>query len=126
MQTPSYNADASNSAITTKGRESSDNSAEKSSSALAREFHNFVADIEDLLKATANLTGEDLVKAKAKFQERVTAAKHSIEDMGETVAHRARKTAAITNSYVHEKPWNAVAIAVVAGALLGHLLTRRA
>lgn len=125
MQTPSYNADASNSAMT-KGHEPSDHSTEKYSSAIAREFHNLVADIEDLLKATTHLTGEDLVKAKAKLQERVAAAKDSIEEMGETVAHRARKTAAVTNNYVHEKPWNAVGIGIFAGVLLGYLLTRRA
>ncbi len=125
MQTPSYNADASNSAVT-KGHESSDYSTEKYSSAIAREFHNLVADIEDLLKTTTHLTGEDLVKAKAKLQERVAAAKDSIEKVGETVAHRARKTAAITNNYVHDKPWNAVGIGVVTGVLLGYLLTRRA
>ncbi len=125
MQTPSYNADASNSSIT-KGHESSGNSSEKYSSAIAREFHNLVADIEDLLKATTQLTGEDLVKAKAKLQERVTAAKDSIEEMGETVAHRARKTAAVTNNYVHEKPWNAVGMGIVTGVLIGYLLTRRA
>jgi ElaB/YqjD/DUF883 family membrane-anchored ribosome-binding protein len=96
-----------------------------SSSGIAREFHNFVADIEDLLKATTNLTGEDLQKAKAKLNERIAAAKESATEMGETVINRARKTAETTNTYVHEQPWNAVGASAAIGLLLGYLLARR-
>jgi ElaB/YqjD/DUF883 family membrane-anchored ribosome-binding protein len=101
------------------------NSINEASSGLAREFHNFVADVEDLIKSTTQLTGEDLAKAKAKLNERVSAAKESMAEMGETIANRTRKTAADANDYVHEKPWNAVGISAAAGFLLGYLLSRR-
>ncbi len=95
-------------------------------SALAREFHNFVADIEDLIKAATHLTGEDLAEAKEKLNERIATAKKSVEEVGETITHRARKTAEITNNYVHDQPWNAIGASAAFGFLIGYLLTRRA
>jgi ElaB/YqjD/DUF883 family membrane-anchored ribosome-binding protein len=94
-------------------------------SGIAREFHNFVADVEDLFKATANLSGEELNLAKAKLNQRITEAKQSIEGMSETLVKRARKTAETTNAYVHDKPWNAVGVSAAAGLLVGYLLTRK-
>jgi ElaB/YqjD/DUF883 family membrane-anchored ribosome-binding protein len=94
-------------------------------SKIAREFNNFVADIEDLIKATTNLTGEDLQKAKDKLNERISAAKKSVTEVSETVVERARKTAETTNTYVHEQPWNAVGASAAIGLLLGYLLARR-
>ncbi len=94
-------------------------------SGIAREFHNFVADIEDLLKATTTLTGDDLQKAKAKLNERIAAAKESATEIGESVINRARKTAEHTNAYVHEQPWSAIGASAAVGLLLGYLLARR-
>lgn len=95
------------------------------STGLAREFHSFVADIEDLIKATTNLTGDELNRAKAKLNQRIAAAKGSVEDMSETIVNRARKTAETTNTYVHEQPWNAIGASAAVGLLLGYLLARR-
>src|SRR6187551_3561958 len=94
-------------------------------STLAREFRNFVTDVEDLIKATTNLTGEDLNKAKAKLSQRIATAKESVEEVGENLANRARKTAESTNAYVHEQPWTAIGAGAAAGVLVGYLLTRR-
>ena len=93
--------------------------------ALSREFHNFVADIEDLIKATTSLTGEDLARAKAKLSARVAAAKESVEAMSGAITERATKTAAVTNSYVHEQPWQSIGAGAVVGFLLGLVLARR-
>lgn len=118
MQTSSNNTD-------TKSVEAHFGTNSNHQSGVSREFHNFIADMEDLVKATSNLTGEDLVKAKAKISERVDAAKESITEMGESIAHRVGKGATITNQYVHEKPWNAIGVTAVVGLLLGYLLARR-
>lgn len=96
-----------------------------SQSVASHELHSFFADIEDLIKATTSLTGEDLEKAKTKLSERVTAAKASVEQMGGALADRARKTARVTDTYVHDHPWQAVGVSAVVGLLLGALLGRR-
>lgn len=94
-------------------------------STLAHEFQNFVTDIEDLVKATTNLTGDDLSRAKAKLQQRISSAKDSAENIGENIVNRARKTAETTNTYVHEQPWSAMGASAAVGLLLGFLLARR-
>jgi ElaB/YqjD/DUF883 family membrane-anchored ribosome-binding protein len=89
------------------------------------EFHNFIADIEDLITSMTSLTGEDLARAKARLSERVSAAKESIAEVSDEVVHRARKTARDTNHYVHEHPWQAVGIGAALGLLIGVLVARR-
>ncbi|HSC68377.1 MAG TPA: DUF883 family protein [Cellvibrio sp.] len=99
--------------------------ASTSASALAREFRSFVSDVEDLLKATTNLTGDDLTKAKAKLNQRIASAKGSVEDVSGVIASRARKAAETTDTYVHEQPWTAIGAGAAAGVLIGFLLSRR-
>jgi ElaB/YqjD/DUF883 family membrane-anchored ribosome-binding protein len=104
---------------------SKDTNVSEVSSGVAKEFHSFVADIEDLIKSTANLTGDELNRAKAKLNHRIEAAKTTAEDMSKTIVDRARKTAETTNTYVHEQPWNAIGAGAAAGLLVGYLLARR-
>jgi ElaB/YqjD/DUF883 family membrane-anchored ribosome-binding protein len=89
------------------------------------EIRNFVADVEDLITETTSITSEDLVRVKAKLGERVTAAKESIQDMSDAVVQRARRTATVTNDYVHEQPWAAVGIGAALGVLVGFVVGRR-
>lgn len=89
------------------------------------EFKNFVSDIEDLLKSSAALTGEELEKAKQKIGERITQAKDSLEDVKDTVVDRCKKTAAATDDYVHDQPWTAIGAGAAVGLFIGFLLARR-
>ncbi len=95
-------------------------------SAVPREIHNFLADIEDLITSATSLTGEDLTRAKAKLGARVASAKAAAEEMGGVVVDRARKTIKVGNDYVHEQPWQAIGIGAALGLLLGLVLARRA
>ena len=92
---------------------------------VSREFHDFVADIEDLIKQTTALTGDDLARAKDKLSARVAAARDSVEALSDDVVDRARKVATETNTYVHEQPWTAIGAGAVIGLLLGAVLARR-
>ncbi|MDB5986570.1 MAG: hypothetical protein JWR16_1623 [Nevskia sp.] len=93
--------------------------------ALSGELRDFLSDIEDLVKATASLTGGELDRAKEKLQERVTAAKESLDELSSEVSERAVKTAKATDAYVHEQPWQAIGVGAGAGFLLGYLVARR-
>lgn len=92
---------------------------------VSREFQNFIADIEDLIKATNTLSGDDLARATAKLSERVATAKESVTDMGDEIVTRARNIAADSNNYVHKQPWEAVGAGMVVAFLLGLVLARR-
>lgn len=92
---------------------------------LAHEFKNFVTDIENLIKETASLTGDDLAQAKIKINQRIITAKHRIGTASEPLVDQARKTAARTNAYVHEKPWAVVGTSALVSFVLGMLLGHR-
>jgi len=92
---------------------------------ISKEFKSFLSDIESLVKETSSLTGDDLAKAKAKLNQRIEAAKEQVGDVGGTLVQQARKTAAITNNYVHEQPWSVIGAGAAISFLLGFLLARR-
>ena len=89
------------------------------------EFHSFVADIEDLVKATTSMTGEDLAQARAKLNARVSAARESVADLGGAAAAQARDAARVTNGFVHDNPWQAIGIGAALGVLVGFALASR-
>ena len=101
------------------------NARDAAASGISREFHNFIADVEDLIQATTSLTGEELYAARAKLNNRIAAARDSVADVTESVTQRVRKSAAVTNQYVHDQPWQAVGIGAAVGVLLGFVIGRR-
>lgn len=98
---------------------------QEKSAELVQDFRTFVQDIESLIKSTADLSGEDLEKAKAKLGERISVAKKTLEGFGETISDRAGKTVTAANEYVHEKPWPVIGASAAVGFLAAYLLTRR-
>ncbi len=89
------------------------------------EFQKFVEDIEELIKETSTLTGDELARASEKLRERVALAKLSTSVMGGVLAGQATKAAAATDEYVNAQPWTAVGISAAVGLILGLLLARR-
>ena len=110
---------------TTAGNTGSNAPSNSNRSALSNEFHDLIADIEDLVKETASLGGEELKLARAKLAALLESAKSSADDMGKSVSRQARKSVAATNDYVHEQPWKAIGVAATVGLLLGFVLARR-
>ena len=99
--------------------------AAAAASGITQEFRNFVADMEDLIKANTSLTGDDLARAKASLQARVASARAFVEEMPGAISDRARNTAKITDGYVRERPWQTIGITAAVGLLIGVLLGRR-
>jgi len=99
--------------------------ADRAPSGASGEFQNFIADVEDLIKATTSLTGEDLTRAREELSQRVAAAKESVEGIGGAIVDQARDAAKVTDSYVREHPWQAIGIGTALGLLLGVALARR-
>lgn len=99
--------------------------ANRTASGLAREFQDFIADVEDLARATSSLTGEELVRARAKLGKRLAAAKESVEAISGAISDQAQSAVKTTDSYVREHPWQAVGIGAALGLLLGITLARR-
>lgn len=92
---------------------------------LVEDLRAVVADAEELMKATANQTGERIAAARAKAGESLQAAKARLEDAQAAVVERTKVAARATDDYVHEKPWQAIGAAAVVGLILGALISRR-
>ena len=84
-----------------------------------------VADAEDLLRATANQTGERIAAARAKAEDSLRAAKVRLAEAQASVVEKVKVVAKTTDDYVHENPWQAVGIAAAVGLVLGALISRR-
>lgn len=92
---------------------------------LSREFQNFLADVENLLKETADVGGDELTVARGKIQRRLKEAKECVIDLSGDIANSASKLAATANHEVHEEPWKAIGAGAAVGLLLGLLFARR-
>lgn len=104
---------------------SSKHQVQEASQDVLKEFKSFLNDVEGLVQSTASLTGDDLAKAKAQLNQRISTAKETIGEASGNIFKQARKTAAITNNYVHEQPWTVIGTGVALSFLLGFVLARR-
>jgi ElaB/YqjD/DUF883 family membrane-anchored ribosome-binding protein len=92
---------------------------------LAGEFKDLVADIEEFITNTTSMTGEQLEQAKQQLRSRIVAAKQTVGAASDSTIARARRSAEVTNEYVHEQPWAAVGIGLAVGFLSGFVCARR-
>jgi len=100
-------------------------SSSNKSSAISKEFQNFLTDIEHLITEATSMTSDDINQAKTKLNERIDSIKHSFDGVGDNISSTARKGAAETNKYVHEQPWVAIGAGAAIGLLVGFLASRR-
>ena len=89
---------------------------------LVDDFKALTTDTEELLRATANQTGERASAARARVEERLHKAKEAMDELREDVMERSRAAADRT---VRDHPWESVAVAAGVGFLLGMLSGRR-
>jgi ElaB/YqjD/DUF883 family membrane-anchored ribosome-binding protein len=91
---------------------------------LIADFKAVVVDTEELLRATANQTGERVATARARAQESLTNAKDQFTALGNEVIEGGRAVANSADEYVRANPWQSISIAAAVGLLVG-LLARR-
>ena len=84
-----------------------------------------IADAEELLRATAGQAGEKIAGLRAGLQDRLTAAKHKLEDLEDVVVENAKAAGRAADDYVHDHPWRSVGIAAGVGLVIGLLIGRR-
>lgn len=100
-------------------------SAVEKPSRISRDLQNIGNDVANLVSHTTTLAKEDVTRIKAKLSDRVAAARKSIGETSDEIVQQARRTAAVTNNYVHEQPWKAVGIGAALGVLVGIVFARR-
>lgn len=122
MQDPTISAKPG---VNGQGSNSAKNQYSGTASSVSQEFHNFLADIEDLIRETTALTGDDLARARVKLNSRIAAAKASAEEMSDSLVQRAQHSANLTNGYVHAQPWKVLGAGAALAFLLGVVIARR-
>ena len=108
-----------------KGLQSAERTLDNTVESLASGFKDVVADAEELLLATANYSGEGLAAAREKFREKLNTAKGKLFDAQSIINDKAEHAAAVTEKYVAENPWKAIAIVGSVGVIIGMLVSRR-
>lgn len=92
---------------------------------LMEDLRVVVADAEELMRATANQTGERIAAARAKAGESLKTAKTRLSEVQASVIEKTKAGAKTTDDYVYANPWKVVGIAAMVGVLVGALISRR-
>ncbi len=92
---------------------------------LVADIRAVIADAEEILKATADQTGERIANLRARIQDRLLDARIRLSNAEEILVERTRAAARAADDFVHDRPWQAVGIAAGVGFLVGVILGRR-
>jgi ElaB/YqjD/DUF883 family membrane-anchored ribosome-binding protein len=92
---------------------------------LVTDIKAVIADAEEILKATADQTGEKIANLRVRIQDRLLGARIRLDAAEAALVDKTRAAARAADDYVHESPWQAVGIGAGVGFLLGLLLGRR-
>jgi ElaB/YqjD/DUF883 family membrane-anchored ribosome-binding protein len=87
---------------------------ERATDKLMQDLRAVVTDAEQLLRATAGQSEEEIAKLRARAEESLRAAQASLKQAG-----------AELDEHVRSHPWAAVGIAAGLGVLLGLLISRK-
>ncbi len=96
---------------------------------LVEDFNAVTADIEELLKAIASAGGEKAQALRADLDRNLQAARERLKRLEERAREGTRAAASQADEYVHENPWQSIAIAAgiaaLAGIVVGLLIGRK-
>lgn len=84
-----------------------------------------IENAEQLLRATAEQSGEHLAEARDKTRDRLRTARERLGEIEEDLISEARARAKAADGYVHEKPWRSIGVAAGLAFALGVLMGRR-
>jgi len=99
--------------------------SESSRAKLIADVKAVVADAEDYLAASVGQTGEAYAAARSKLERTVDAARMQLAETNRVLGEKTRAAARATDTYVHAKPWESIAMSAGVGFLVGLLIARR-
>ncbi len=101
------------------------NPQDVSSERVVSDFKSVISDAEELLKATANQSGDRLVALRTKLEESLRSATEHVLEAERVVLDRTKEAARVTDRFVQDNPWKTAGIAAAIGLLIGLLVSRR-
>jgi ElaB/YqjD/DUF883 family membrane-anchored ribosome-binding protein len=96
---------------------------------LLADFNAVMSETDQLLKLVADEGGDKAGALRTKVERNLNSAKQQLRSLEDAVIETTRAGAHATDEYVHENPWQTMAVAAglsaVVGAAIGLLLCRR-
>jgi len=92
---------------------------------LRQDLQTAVIDAEDLLKATASQTGEQIARIRARAEESIGVARARLAEAGASAGQNAREVAQGIDDQVRQYPYAVAGVAAGIGLLVGLLIGRR-
>jgi ElaB/YqjD/DUF883 family membrane-anchored ribosome-binding protein len=90
-----------------------------------REFSGTLDDAEELVRMTADQTGEQVAAARRKITQSLSQARQELQRMQTQATESARRAAYGVDDYVHTNPWKTLGFAALLGVVVGLLISRR-
>ena len=84
-----------------------------------------ISDAEEMLAEAAGSTGEKAAELRRKALEQLSALRGRLDDVRQKALDQSKAAARVTDDYVHDHPWRAIAVAGCLGVVIGMLITRR-
>jgi ElaB/YqjD/DUF883 family membrane-anchored ribosome-binding protein len=92
---------------------------------IADDLKALVDDGQELLKATANVSGERIAAVRTQFTAHASSAKTRLAQLSQPLVARAGRVDDYVRYHVGASPWAALAAAAAAGMLVGLLAAKR-
>jgi ElaB/YqjD/DUF883 family membrane-anchored ribosome-binding protein len=82
-------------------------------------------DAEKLLREAAETSGDKAAELRENALQSLRRTREALYETQDAVLRKGREAARVTDDYVHDNPWQSVAVAGVTGLLVGMLISRR-
>ena len=92
---------------------------------LMAECRRLAADAEALMHRASNLSSEAFSLARGELDDKIVVLRERYDDLAGEATRRGKAARDVTDAYVRENPWRAVAAAAAVGAVFGALMLRR-
>lgn len=83
------------------------------------DLQTLVGHAQELMHLTSTVSGESIAQVRDQLRQSLNTATTSLKRMQSNALVRGREVALRTDTYVHENPWQAIAVGAVAGVALG-------
>lgn len=86
---------------------------------IISDFRSLATHAQDLLQATASLSGDNVAAARERLLESLDQARKQLQQAQHYAIDQTRRAAEVTDAFVRARPWQSIAGAFVIGMLLG-------
>jgi ElaB/YqjD/DUF883 family membrane-anchored ribosome-binding protein len=86
---------------------------------LFEDFGVVIEDSQALLKAMAAAPGERVQGLRGDLERKLAEARKRLEELQDATLERGREAARQTDEYVHDNPWQSIAVGAGVAALIG-------